>query len=189
MSVLKAVQVTVGGGKSVRIPMNKRTGHKMKWFEDVLEGSLKYKVSFRSLTMAQREKRVDSVAKLLVAACVDRKVMKSADESTYFNGNENLAIDCVTLLDSLKLRIQYELNLNLNEYKDSYSPLNNAEAEERELTNNEHGTLEEREFSTALTMMGEHTQSGYNRVRKQILQEFTTINAKDIPSFYHMTKR
>ena len=52
------------------------------------------------MIVAQRVKRIDSVAKVVLATCVDRPQLK-ADRYTYFVGNEELAIDTLTVVDCL----------------------------------------------------------------------------------------
>ena len=54
---------------------------------------------------------------------------------TYFDKNDELAIDIVTVLDSIRQRLQYELKLNLRDYCQDFTPLNEVENEERELVN------------------------------------------------------
>ena len=46
---------------------------------------------------------------------------------------------------------------------------------------------EEKKFIAATSLLGESTQKGYNRMRKDIMIDFN-IEAKDFPSYYHMTK-
>ena len=53
------------------------------------------------MSVAQRVKRVDSVAKFVLATYVDMPQLK-AYGYTYFVGNKKLAIDALTVVDCLQ---------------------------------------------------------------------------------------
>jgi hypothetical protein len=177
------------GGKTnkKRISMNKRIGHKKKLFNEVYDESSKYKMSFRRLSMKERLIRTDSLAKLVLSTCVDRVEMKTIGK-TYFDRNKELAVDVLTLLEYLRHRIQYKLKLNLRQYEKDFTPLNEVEDEVRDMENSLQPTSDERDFQTAVAMLGEHSRNGYKRVRDSILAEFKSITPDDIPSFHDMTK-
>ena len=85
--------------------------------------------------MAEQTKRIDAVAKLVMATCIDRVEMNRKGV-TYFKWNEELAVDIITVLDSLKTRLHYELKLNFKELLNYFTPLNEIEEEERDNINN-----------------------------------------------------
>ena len=58
--------------------------------------------------------------------------MSDSDELNYFNKNEELAVDIITMLDGIKLRIQNELKLNLQKYTDDFTSLNEVDETARE---------------------------------------------------------
>ena len=109
---MKAVHVRVGAVRE-RIPTRKRIGHLKKWHSDVLEiSSQQYRKSFRQLVLAERKRRVESVAKLVVAAVVDQAKLQESG-LTYFLKNSDVAVDVVTLLECVWKKLQKELKLNL----------------------------------------------------------------------------
>jgi hypothetical protein len=128
---LKGVTILVGSNFNTRIPLKKRTGHKAKWVNCLLEESVKYKCSYRKLVMRERVQRVDEVSKLVLAACIDKVQLKS-DRKSYLQGNEELAIDTVSFLDCIRNRLGIELNINLRNNKtDEFTPFCDEEEEER----------------------------------------------------------
>ena len=82
---------------------------------------------FKKLTLPERQRRIDACSKSLLSCCVDRRLMSDSDELNYFNKNEELAVDIITMLDGIKLRIQNELKLNLQKYTDDFTPLNEVD--------------------------------------------------------------
>ena len=66
-----------------------------------------------------------------MAACIDKSKLKQEGE-TYFENNKELAVDIITVLDSLKICLQYELKVNLHMRADVFTPLNESENNERE---------------------------------------------------------
>ena len=140
--------------------------------------------------MREREQRVDEVLKLVLAACIDKVQLKS-DRKLYLQGNEELAIDTVSFLDCIHNRLGIEVNINLRNNKtDEFTPLCDEEEEER-IYNQEEISNEnqnDRQFFTAITLLGDNTKSGYERVRSQMLQELPQIKKGDLPSYYIITK-
>ena len=158
MNDVKAVFVSVGGSRK-RLGLVKRTGHKQKWYDGVLEASSPYKIPFRKLSMVQRTRRIDAVAKLVIATCVDRGEMRLRGK-TYFERNDNLAVDVVTVLDWLRTRLQYELKVNLKTetVSTSFTPLNDADTavrEEEEERNATEIVRSEKDYSTAMSLLCE----------------------------------
>ena len=86
------------------------------------------------LTMSERVLRIDHIAKIVYASCVERNEMKDTGH-TCFDKNEDLAVDIVTLLDSLHERIQYKLKLYLHNFQKESTPFNDVECKEREMLN------------------------------------------------------
>ena len=128
---LKGVTIVVGLNYSTRRPLKKRTGHRTKWVNSLLEESVKYKFLYRKLVIRECVQRVDDVSKLVLAACIDNAQLKSVCKS-YLHGNEELAIDTVSFLDCIRNRRGIELNINLRNNKtDEFTPLCDEEEEER----------------------------------------------------------
>ena len=66
--------------------------------------------------MSDRGLRIDHMTKIVRASCVERNETKNSGY-TYFDNNEDLAVDIVALLDSLRKIIQYKLKLNLRNFQ------------------------------------------------------------------------
>ena len=91
-----------------------------------------------------------------------------SDRKSYLQGNEELAIDTVSFLDCIHNRPGIEVNINLRNNKtDEFTPLCDEEEEER-IYNQEEISNEnqnDRQFFTAITLLGVNTKSGYECVR------------------------
>ena len=118
------------GGETEIIGLQKRSGHWQKWYDEVLGAAHPYRQSFRNLSLPQRTKRMGNLAKLVMACCVNKQQMKH-NGVTYFIKNEELAVDVITVLDSLQSRLQYELKVNLNLIRDSFTPLTACHAQSK----------------------------------------------------------
>ena len=142
--------------------------------------------------MVQRTRRIDAVAKLVIATCVDRGEMRLRGK-TYFERNDNLAVDVVTVLDWLRTRLQYELKVNLKTetVSTSFTPLNDADTavrEEEEERNATEIVRSEKDYSTAMSLLCESSRNGYTRVRQSMLEEFKTVTPDALPSYHMLTK-
>jgi len=86
----------------------------------------------------------------------------------YLTSNIDLAVDCLTLINSIRERIQVTLKLNLNNLSNCVTPPTPL------LTDNNvpESKASGREFKTTIAMLRELTQKGYERMRKQIIDEF-----------------
>ena len=130
--------------------------------------------------------------------------MSDSDELNYFNKNEELAVDIITMLDGIKLRIQNELKLNLQKYTDDFTPLNEVDEAARERQSKDmvediatnttpQSTKREKkikDLSTAISILSEATMSGYDRIRKSLLRQFEgRMSKEELPSFYILTKK
>ena len=86
--------------------------------EDVLSKPNYYKVPFGKLTMKQKRLRMKDLSKKILSACIDRQSYRQ-DSDQYIQGNEELAVDLVSLLDGMKKFLQSKIKLNLNQYSDT----------------------------------------------------------------------
>ena len=175
---LKAVHVRVGAVRE-RIPTRKRIGHLKKWHSDVLEiSSQQYRKSFRQLVLAERKRRVESVAKLVVAAVVDQAKLQESG-LTYFLKNSDVAVDVVTLLDCVRTKLQKELKLNLRYFANMFTPFVDTDVGEAE---------KEDDYTSAVTVLSETTGKGYDRIRKSFMNKFKEIDQSNFPTLHLLTK-
>ena len=116
--------------------------------------------------------------------------------SKYYQKNNDLAVDLITVLDAVKLKLQHKLHINMNCVQEITPP-----QMDDTLEISEEGELEEvgincdpihfqgsqPELMTAKRMLSHPTLIGYNEIRKSFLDEFK-IPKEWLPSFYMLTK-
>ena len=94
----------------------------------------------------------------------------------YLRENTDLAVDLLTVIDMMKDRVQHILKINLMTVFQDYvtPPPPNA--------------MSKPTFhSTAVSLLCEATETGYERLRASIAEDFK-VDRKSIPSFYMVTK-
>jgi hypothetical protein len=71
-----------------------------------------YRKSYKNLSMRERSRRVGKLAQEVLAACIDRTALEfsyASGEEIYLEGNEDLAVDFLTVLDAMRHRVQREM--------------------------------------------------------------------------------
>mgnify|MGYP005727622821 CR=1 FL=1 len=127
--------------------------------------------------MSERRKRMDSMSIEILGCCVDQDSLKE-DGVLYLQDNGDLALDVINILDGIKDKIQRILKMNLRNVSDAAvdPPSDDEDGIIKELDANVH--------QAAITILGEATCNGYNRIEKKI----SVISKQKLPSYYILTK-
>ena len=137
-------------------------------------------VQYSNLSSKERALRELKVAKLILGICSNRKQLKE-ERMEYVRKNNELAGDALLLLDTVRARLQSIFCLNLDTEVRAEDALHNI------MNNTTANRNEEKHYIAATSLLGESTKKGYNCMRNSIMTDFK-IEAKDFPSYYHMTK-
>ena len=173
---VKKVTVKVGEEMSEIDLRAKRLLQKFHFTKSVLKEF--YRVPFGRLSMRQRRLRMAEIGKGVLGSCVDRKAFKK-DSDGYLYKNKQLAIEIINLLDGVKEYIATKLHINFDSLNDvAVVPI----GEDRDgglitTLNNK-----KREHQLAISLLGEMSANGFERVRKN-LEDFTSL-----PSYYDLKK-
>lgn len=162
-----------------------RQEHHDKFCGDVLDiAKNKYRKSYKDLVLLECRCRTDNLTKEVVAACVDCAILGKEGKS-YLKINYDLAVDVITLLDSIHERVQCELDVNMMLCEKRVTPPPDCVMNE----NDELKKLDIKMGGNACTlaMLTESKRSGYDRLRLSILQEFH-LPQNSLPSYYILTK-
>ena len=150
--------------------------------EDVLSKPNYYKVPFGKLTMKQKRLRMKDLSKKILSACIDRQSYRQ-DSDQYIQGNEELAVDLISLLDGMKEFLQSKIKLNLNQY--SGTPM-------RHIPNDSEGSIldldsNKKIHQLAQILLCETSNSAYTRINSQ----FTNLSQgkESLPSAYVLDKQ
>ena len=115
---------------------------------------------------------MEALAKSVLAACVDKDKLRHNGHN-YFVKNEDLAVDLMTVLSSIQDRLQWELKVNMGNFKGVMTSPTEEEMDEADNDENENdGTNTVKNYNTAIALLGEATQSGYRRIRSELMTEF-----------------
>ena len=154
----------------------KRLDKKSKFTKDVLDNYSR--VPFGSLKMRFRRERMADVAKVVLGGCVERQAFKK-DCDEYMHHNRRLAIEIVNLLDGVRDYLESKLRMNFDDVKDvAMAPVED----------DEEGLIEEldkekKSHKLAISLLGELSGNGYERVRK------TMDDLMDLPSYKMLKKK
>ena len=72
----------------------------------------RYTKSFNELSWKQKQNRTNNITKELIASCCNRKELKE-DRMEYLEGNTALAMDVLTLIDLVKLKLESILKVDI----------------------------------------------------------------------------
>jgi len=118
----------------------------------------------------------------ILAACIDKEeLMKQG--IFYLTGNIDMAVDCLTVIDSIREKIQATSKLSLKNLSNCVTPPPPLLTDENVPESKASG----REFKTAIAMLGESTFQGYDRLRRSIIINFK-ISASLLSSYYMKMK-
>ena len=173
-------------------PSKKRT-HRQVLCDEVIEKSKGFKYPYHKLKMRERGRRVNKLVESVLAICVDRKELLSR-KVEYFEGNMDLALDVMSVLEECKIKIQRDLKVNLRNLEKE-DPVPPPEEEDNLFFTKDLSQKFKRtdytgnndQYKTAVTMLGHSTLLGYNDIRSELIKEFN-LPASWLPSFYMLTK-
>lgn len=120
-----------------------------------LEG---YRIPYEGLEMSGRSQRVVSLTATIISWCVDRESLmgKGVD---YLIGNRDLAVDILTVIDSIRNKVQDELRVNLFNLQKEITPLPVDESDDKCGDDDEYN-----KYVSAIAMLGEASIQGYERM-------------------------
>lgn len=153
-----------------------RSSHRDMFCGLVKERGEGFRRPYEGIVMRERVRRVEGLAAMVIAACVDRDELEKKGVE-YLSGNRELAVDVMTVLDIIKNRVQDELRVNLLSVNDEITPLPEGEDEEDNNPN----------YDSAIAMLGETSIKGYERMRKKIVGQ-NILCADVMPSYHMLTK-
>jgi hypothetical protein len=168
-----------------------RTAYKEDFRESVLEIAGKYRKAYRNLSPNERRRRINTLSKEILAACVHGATL-AQDGDTYLDKNKDLAVDVVNILDSIRFRVQKEIKLNLNHIKFG-SVLTPPDLVDEESVEESVGGLDfecvtkASMYQSAVSMLSNSTKTGYADMRANFLKE-GNMDEDDLPSYYLLTK-
>ena len=153
------------------------------------DGPREYYKSYRDLKSRQRRERVDTVAKSVLAMCVNaEKVLSSKN---YFTDDEDLRTAVKKFLGEVSLRLEKELGCNfLLDDKVTPSPEEvkvdetTPGWEESDYFKEEDWEGSEDGFKIAVSLLTECTLNGYQRIQKKNNRYFLTAQEMDIIFLY-----
>ena len=161
----------------MRIPLEKHTTHKKKMHHYVYKMLMHFKMGLNKLTLLERQRRVDTAAKVIMSCCINRTNMNDLDDqASFFKKNKELAVDILTVLDGVRERVQNNVCLNLRELTNEFTPINEVDEAVCEAENTKmEGKCEEEvqpnakknnDLRKVISMLSEAIQRGYERIRK-----------------------
>ena len=175
----------------------KKKTHKEKFLDDVkLCAEQQYRQAYRDLKLRQRVERVEEIGKQVVSACIDKKKVREGGLD-YIVSDDNLRTDVQTFLCELRLRLEKELKCNFK-MDESVTPSPEEIVEEENVEPTTSGVEECRYFKredyfgsdnmfyVATKLLGKLTMTGYNEIRKNIIEEYR-IPSIWLPSFAKLT--
>ena len=134
-----------------------------------------------SLTPREQTKRVYNLSYALIGSCVDRNLLKEGPVPNRILHNKELAIQVITTIDRVKQQIQEMFHLNLLTLSKEMTNIVDNEVEKEK----------EKEFdflASAYTLLGNTTQSGYNKIKKELVEQFQ-LPPEKLPSYYLLSQR
>ena len=172
---VKKVNVSIGNEKYQIETTKMRVRQKDRFRNEVLDSY--YKVPFGHLSMRQRRLRMAKIGKELLGACIERQQFKTKTDE-YLHGNKKLAVEILNLLDGVKEYIQSKMKIDFDALNDvAVVPIeNDAEGFISKLDE------EKKSHKLAISLLGETTTRGYERLRSSI------ANYTELPSYYKITK-
>ena len=130
-------------------------------YDELSASSAKYYHPMFSLTPREQTKRVYNLSYELIGSCIDRNLLKEGPVPNRILHNKELAIQVITTIDRVKQKIQDMFGLNLLTLSKEMTDIIDNEVEQEK----------EKEFdflASAYTMLGNTTQSGYNKTKKTL---------------------
>jgi len=118
--------------------------------------------------MKSTKTHVKPISKKVLAACSNKKLFKKL--GNYFIKNKDIAVECITILDTIKEKIQSKLKINLQQdVCDSTAPFFDIDKYENKVKS-------EKKCTSVVQMLSECTQTGYGKVYSEMLNEVGISN-------------
>ena len=109
--------------ENIPLPSPKsRMNHSSKVIDNIIKGSVRFKKSYRDLSMRERDRRVQTFAELVIGSCANKSKLKDHGQG-YLHHDTDLCIDTVTFLDALRDRLEKELLTNFKTEVDGKNDL------------------------------------------------------------------
>ena len=181
MSALKKVSFVCGDDEECVLDVRRRLQHKTKFSGDILTygSSEDIRKSYKDLTMRERNRRTEKYTKMILASCINRGDLIEHG-AKYLDRNVDLAIDVITMLDAIKHRAQSELGINFSSIESYTTPPPEESGVTKESSHQDR-------HRAAVSMLGECSSRGYERVRGNLMQDFG-LTSQELPSYYKLTK-
>ena len=145
------------------------------------EGYSGYRIPYEGLKMREHSRRVVGLAATIISSCVDRESLMDKGVE-YLIGNKDLAVDILTVIDSIRNKVQDELRVNLHLVQKEITPPPVDESDDKCGDDDKYNR-----YSSAIAMLGEASIQGYERMRKKILVQ-NLLSSDALPSYHMLTK-
>ena len=89
--------------------------------DSILESSKNYKIQYRKLKIKNRKVRERELTNTVLGALIDKRLFEY-NKNDYLNNNKELAIDFLTIIECIKLRVEKLLNVNLYNIRNEITP-------------------------------------------------------------------
>ena len=188
---LKKVIVSVDDGCKDEVICFKRvsniSSNRTSYIDGIAKSAAQYYKPFSKVKMRDRRRRMESIAKDVVACCVDRTCFND-NPCLYLKGNTALADEISDFLDGVKESIENHMDVNFVHLDNKAVPLESDETNDdlkRKVEESNGSGDGADKYKAAITILSDTTKSGYHRVLNELKREFK-LNA--LPSFYKLTK-
>ena len=159
---------------------------KRRRFTDrINEYAIPFHKPFQKLKLRKRVERIDDIASLIIANCID-KTKVSKNGLGYILGNEEFAHDVLNVFNGIRDRLELKLRVNLND-KEFPNPVELVDDDEDANCSGLSNSMNDKTVQMAYSIIGESTGRGYERVRKKIHE--LPSNQVELPSLYRLKQQ
>lgn len=180
--------VSVDNGCKDEVIHFRRISGRANYNDSIDKSASKFKKPSVKLAMRERRRRMESMAKDVIACCFDNNLFKE-DPIQYLKGNRELANDISDFLDGVKENIENHMDVNFVHLDNEAVPLETNPTNE----NNERNGEEVNESSdgadrymAAITILSDTTKRGYARILGDLKTQF---KLELLPTCYQLTKK
>ena len=136
-----------------------------------------YRKPYKDLKFRSRLSRIDECVAQIVACCIDKNRLEK-DGIRYIEKDEDLANECLNIVNSIRERLALKMKMDLPTEVDPI-PLVHGDEEEKE---------KGLDLETVIKILSESTGNGYERVRKELKKKLPAKHTDNLKSLYLLKK-
>lgn len=142
-----------------------------------------YRVKFQDLVMTERQRKKMGLMKMILSMCIDSNRFRKESQS-YYEGNEDIMIAALDLIDGTKLYLEKYLKMQFNEISDEVLEpvIGDTDGLIQELSPKQRG------YEFAIKILGETSFNGHERLKKEI-ETAGGLEGIDLPTSYIVKKK